>query len=74
MVRATLPEDCGGPAGYADLLEALSNPESEAYEDIVAWLRERSRDGQPFDPARFEIEKVKFTNPAKRLKKLQENL
>jgi hypothetical protein len=72
--RATPPEDCGGPGGYAEILETLSNPEAEEYEDIVAWLSESCQDGQPFDPARFDIEKVKFTNPAKRLKKLLENL
>jgi hypothetical protein len=72
--RATPPEDCGGPGGYADILETLSNPESDEYEDIVEWLSESSKSGQPFDPEKFEIEKVKFTNPAKRLKKLQENL
>jgi len=72
--RAAPPEDCGGPGGYADLLEALANPTSEEHEEIVEWLNESSQNGQPFDPARFDIEKIKFTNPAKRLKKLQENL
>jgi hypothetical protein len=72
--RSTPPEDCGGPAGYADLLEALSNAESEEHEKIPEWLRDQRQEMLSFDPEAFDIAKVKFTNPAKRLKKLQENL
>lgn len=72
--RATPPEDCGGPAGYADLFKAFSNPASKEHEEILAWLRDQRPDLLAFDPEAFDIEQVKFSNPAKRLKKLQETL
>lgn len=34
--RACPPEDCGGPAGYADVLAALANPDDLDHEDVVA--------------------------------------
>ncbi len=45
--RACPPENCGGIWGYADLLEILSNPEHEEYEDMSNCI-----DGE-FDPAHF---------------------
>ena len=50
--RACPPEDCGGPWGYGDFLEAIDNPEHERHEEIVEWL------GGPFDPEAFNIETV----------------
>ena len=47
--RACPPEDCGGAAGYGDLLETLADPEHEKYEDIRAWL------GAHFNPEAFQI-------------------
>lgn len=32
------PEDCGGPWGYAHLLEVLENPDDEEYEGLREWL------------------------------------
>lgn len=46
------PEDCGGVWGYADLLEALSDPENTEREDLLDWL------GGPFDPEAFDAEEV----------------
>lgn len=43
------PEDCGGASGYAELLEALSNPAHPEHASIRDWL------GRPFDPKRFEL-------------------
>jgi hypothetical protein len=40
------PEDCGGSAGYADLLAALADPEHTDHDELVNWL------GGPFDPRR----------------------
>jgi hypothetical protein len=47
--RAGPPEDCGGPEGYAALLEALSDPGHPEHDDLVAWV------GEGFDPASFSL-------------------
>ncbi len=38
------PEDCGGPPGYAHLLEAIADPDHEDHAELSAWL------GGKFDP------------------------
>ena len=48
------PEDCGGPWGYEELKEILSDPSNEQYKDMVEWLG--LRDGEIWDPN----EKVTF--------------
>jgi hypothetical protein len=50
--RACPPEDCGGPHGYADLLETIADPGHEDYQDMMTWL------GGNFDPDAFDIEIV----------------
>lgn len=55
--RACPPEDCGGPGGYADLLEVLANPDHPEYEHLRLWA------GPDVDPARFDLEE---TNQAMR--------
>jgi hypothetical protein len=45
--RACPPEDSGGVWGYADLLEALADPDHEEHEDCVEWAGD-------FDPERFD--------------------
>src|SRR3954451_3319534 len=50
--RACPPEDCGGPWGYGDFLEAVRNPEHEQPEDMKEWV------GGEFDPEAFDIEAV----------------
>ena len=47
--NACPPEDCGGTGGYADLLEALSNPGHEEHERYQWWA------GEGFDPAAFSV-------------------
>jgi hypothetical protein len=42
------PEDCGGPGGYEDLLEAIKNPENEEYESMLEWV------GDDFDSEYFD--------------------
>jgi len=54
------PEDCGGPHGYARLLEALANPADPEHAEMVAWV------GGPFDPKAFDPREVRFDNPKKR--------
>jgi hypothetical protein len=38
------PEDCGGPWGYADLLEAIKDPKHERHAEFTEWI------GDDFDP------------------------
>ncbi|MCL6478954.1 MAG: plasmid pRiA4b ORF-3 family protein [Peptococcaceae bacterium] len=58
--RACPPEDCGGPWGYENLLEILSNPEHDEYDETLAWVRE------DFDPEFFDLDELN-----KELKKLR---
>jgi Plasmid pRiA4b ORF-3-like protein len=59
--RRCPPEDCGGPLGYADLLEALSNPKHPEHKELLEWL------GAPFDPEQFDPKLVAFEDPDERL-------
>jgi len=47
--RACPPEDCGGVWGYADLLDALADPNHELHEEKKEWL------GEDFDPEAFDL-------------------
>ena len=47
--RACPPEDCGGPWGYHELLEALKDPSHPEHDEMVDWLDE------DFDPEAFDI-------------------
>jgi len=46
--RSCPPEDCGGVWGYADLLEAITNPKHESHAELLEWL------GGSFDPEAFD--------------------
>ena len=48
--RACPPEDCGGPWGYGDVLDAIQNPEHEQHGDLKEWV------GGEFDPEEFDME------------------
>jgi hypothetical protein len=50
--RACPPEDCGGPWGYADFVDAIQNPENERHEELLEWV------GGEFDPEAFDIDAV----------------
>jgi hypothetical protein len=50
--RACPPEDCGGPWGYGDFLDAIQDPEHERHEELLEWI------GGEFDPEAFDIETV----------------
>ena len=50
--RACPPEDCGGPWGYANLLEAIADPAHPEHSDLLGWL------GKPFDPEAFDLEAI----------------
>ena len=46
--RAGPPDDCGGPWGYASLLDALGDPAHPEHESMLEWAPEG------FDPAHFD--------------------
>jgi hypothetical protein len=48
--RACPPEDCGGTWGYAEMLEAVSDPAHPEHETYAEWLAE-DFDAEAFDPA-----------------------
>lgn len=50
--RACPPEDCGGPPGYENLLEALADPNHEEHDELLEWV------GGEYDPEEFDMEKV----------------
>ena len=51
--RACPPEDCGGPWGYAHMLEQLAAPEDdEEYAELLEWL------GDDFEPENFDLEET----------------
>jgi len=47
--NACPPEDCGGPPGYAELLDVLADPGHEDYDRMLAWA------GGQFDPTEFDL-------------------
>ena len=48
--RACPPEDCGGPFGYADFLDALKDPAHENHEMCKEWM-DGEFNPETFDPA-----------------------
>lgn len=46
------PEDCGGLWGYDNMLEILSDPKHEEYENMCDWV------GDDFDPAYFDLDEI----------------
>ncbi len=49
--RACPPEDCGGPYGYADLLEAVADPKHPEHDTYLEWA-------EGFDSERFDVDGV----------------
>jgi hypothetical protein len=47
--RACPPEDCGGPGGYAELLQVLRKPEDPQYAESSRWV------GDHFHPECFDL-------------------
>ena len=50
--RACPPEDCGGPPGYEEFLEAIRDPRHPEHKDQLAWV------GGRFDPEAFDLAAV----------------
>ena len=53
--RACPPENCGGPSGYKELLEILSDPSHSEHEERFGWL------SGDFDSEKFDMESVNRT-------------
>ncbi|MEB3309548.1 MAG: plasmid pRiA4b ORF-3 family protein [Snowella sp.] len=47
--RACPPEDCGGPFGYPDFLEAIQDSSHPEHENMLEWI------GDDFDPEAFDL-------------------
>lgn len=56
--RACSPEDCGGPSGYARLLEALDDPDDEEHEEMQAWAGPLSPDVFDLSAANRRLAKI----------------
>lgn len=46
------PEDCGGPFGYENLIDALTNSKHEDHKEMMEWI------GGGFDTEYFDIEEI----------------
>jgi hypothetical protein len=46
------PEDCGGPPGFVDFVEAMQDETHEDHEAVLDWY------GQPFDPDDMNLDTV----------------
>jgi hypothetical protein len=46
------PDDCGGPWGYVEFLEAIHDPRNEQHEEMVDWI------GGGFNPEAFDLAAV----------------
>lgn len=57
--RACPPEDCGGVHGYANFLEAISDPEHEEHDEHLDWI------GGEFDPEKLNV--AEFENALKNI-------
>ena len=50
--RACPPEDVGGIWGYAEFLEAISDPNHADHDEMLEWI------GGEFDPEKFSVDEV----------------
>jgi hypothetical protein len=60
--RACPPEDCGGLPGYYNVIDTISDPTNDDYEEMKRWI------GKDWNPEWFYKDLVKFDNPYKRWK------
>lgn len=50
--NAAPPEDCGGPWGYAEMLQNLADPDHPERDELLEWL------GEDFDPKAFDKDEL----------------
>lgn len=63
--RRCPPEDVGGPHGYSNFLEAISDPLHSERQACLDWV------GGPWNPEHFRPEEVVFSNPTIRLRQAE---
>lgn len=68
--RAGPPDDCGGPHGYASLLEVLADPEAADHAEMKSWAASIKGLRGAFDPEAFDEQRIRFANPATRLRRM----
>ena len=61
--RRCPPEDCSGPHGYVELLDAIRDPTHGRHDELLEWL------GGSFDPESFDVAEVRFDDPKERFKR-----
>lgn len=62
--RRSPPEDVGGPRGYSQFLEAISNRRHGDHQMYQEWV------GGRWDPEHFQPEGVVFSSPSRRLRQV----
>jgi hypothetical protein len=62
--RKCPPEDCGGPPGFEEFLEAIADPDHDEHESLLSWS------GGSYDPEEFDPGSVHFDDPEERLKSI----
>jgi hypothetical protein len=50
--NACPPEDIGGPPGYVDFVQAISDPAHPEHEELLEWC------GATFDPFGFNLDAI----------------
>jgi hypothetical protein len=50
--NACPPDDIGGPPGYENFVEAISDPDHPDHEEMLDWAN------GPFDPTAFDLERI----------------
>lgn len=70
--NACPPDDCGGVWGYGDLQKIIQNSRHPEHIEMMEWLC--IDDPKEFDPLRFDLSEVGFSNPRKRLREWEEGL
>lgn len=68
--RASPPDDCGGPPGYAQLLEILADKKHPEHAERLRWVKRMKGLRGAFDPEAFDERDVRFADPAGRLKRV----
>mgnify|MGYP001558278803 FL=1 len=59
--RASPVEDCGGPGGYEELIEAVDNKKHPRHKEMLDWLY--MEEGDKIDWEEFDLKNIEFRDP-----------